>query len=227
MTGRADRRDARDSTGRLEAVSLSVSFPLQGARLTAVDGVSLAVDAGESVGLVGESGCGKTTLARSLLGLQRPDSGEILLNGAPLLRRRTPAERRAVQIVFQDPASSLNPRLSVRRVLRELLTVHRLASGAALETRCRELLDLVGLPAAALPATPAALRRAAPAHRDRPRLAVEPRFLIADEPTSALDVSVQASFSICSRRSAATSASGSSSSPTTWLQSGISASASR
>jgi oligopeptide/dipeptide ABC transporter ATP-binding protein len=195
MTGRADRRDARGSTGRLEAVSLSVSFPLQGARLTAVDGVSLAVDAGESVGLVGESGCGKTTLARSLLGLQRPDSGEILLDGAALPRRRTPAERRAVQIVFQDPASSLNPRLSVRRVLRELLTVHRLASGAALETRCRELLDLVGLPAAALDGYPGSFsggqrQRIAIARA----LAVEPRFLIADEPTSALDVSVQASI---------------------------------
>jgi oligopeptide/dipeptide ABC transporter ATP-binding protein len=179
----------------LDVEDLTVTFGVPGGRLVAVDSVSLSLDAGEIVGLVGESGCGKTTLARSITGLVPQDSGRIRLDGADLSRRRSRQEHRAVQMVFQDPYSSLNPRLSIRSVLTELLRVHRLARGREGEARSRELMALVGMPASALDGLPVAFsggqrQRLAIARA----LAVEPRVLIADEPTSALDVSVQATI---------------------------------
>jgi ABC-type glutathione transport system ATPase component len=158
----------------------------------AVDDVSLSVDAGAAVGLVGESGSGKTTVARVLCGLQTPGSGGVLLDGQPLPRRRSVAQRRAVQMVFQDPFGSLNPRRRIGSMLTELLRVHGLARGAE-AARALELLELVGLPEATLERYPAAFsggqrQRIAIARA----LAAEPRIVIADEPVSALDVSVQA-----------------------------------
>jgi ABC-type dipeptide/oligopeptide/nickel transport system ATPase subunit len=101
-----------------------------------------------------QAGCGKTTVARSIVGLTRPSSGQILLGGDALGRRRSRAQQRAVQMVFQDPYSSLNPRLTVRRVLTELLAVHGLATGPAAARRCAELVEQVGLPADALDRLP-------------------------------------------------------------------------
>jgi oligopeptide/dipeptide ABC transporter ATP-binding protein len=181
--------------GVLDVEDLTVTFPTQGGRLVAVDSVSLSLGAGEILGLVGESGCGKTTLARSITGLVPQDSGRIRLDSSELSRRRTRQEHRAVQMVFQDPYSSLNPRLAIRSVLTELLSVHHIARGRDAELRCRELMGLVGLPPNALDALPLAFsggqrQRIAIARA----LAVEPRVLIADEPTSALDVSVQATI---------------------------------
>jgi oligopeptide/dipeptide ABC transporter ATP-binding protein len=172
----------------LSAEAITVAFGDQ----VAVDDVSLAVDAGAAVGLVGESGSGKTTVARVLCGLQTPDSGRVLFDGEALSRRRTVAQRRAVQMVFQDPFGSLNPRRRIGSMLVELLRVHGLSGGAE-RARALELLELVGLPAAALDRYPAAFsggqrQRIAIARA----LAAEPRILIADEPVSALDVSVQA-----------------------------------
>jgi oligopeptide transport system ATP-binding protein len=172
----------------LSADRITVAFGDQ----VAVDDVSLAVDAGASVGLVGESGSGKTTVARVLCGLQPPGSGVVLLDGQRLPRRRSVAQRRAVQMVFQDPFGSLNPRRRIGSMLSELLRVHGLAKGAE-GARALELLELVGLPGAALDRYPAAFsggqrQRVAIARA----LAAEPRIVIADEPVSALDVSVQA-----------------------------------
>ena len=174
---------------------LSVTFPTAGGPLHALDSVSLALAPGETLGLVGESGSGKTTLARCVAGLLVPDAGTLLLDGVELSAKRSRAEHRAIQIVFQDPFSSLNPRLSVRKVLTQLLAVHDRARGAAAEARCRELMELVGLPAMALDGYPSAFsggqrQRIAIARA----LAVEPRVLVADEPTSALDVSIQATI---------------------------------
>jgi oligopeptide/dipeptide ABC transporter ATP-binding protein len=167
---------------RLEARDLMVSFPVAGGRtLRAVDGVSFRVGAGQILGLVGESGCGKTTAARCMAGLLTPDAGTVRLDGEQLGARRTAAQRRAVQMIFQDPYSSLNPRLTIRRMLRELLTVHKLVPRPAMEERCRELPGQF---------SGGQRQRIAIARA----LAVEPRVLIADEPVSALDVSVQATI---------------------------------
>ncbi len=175
---------------------LSVSFAVEhGQRLWAVDDVSLRLEKGSVLGIVGESGSGKSTVARSLTGQQAPSSGEIFLDGERLGAQRSRSTNRAIQMVYQDPYASLNPRLSVRQVLRELLRIHRLVPREGEEARCRELMREVGLPSAALDGKPGQFsggqrQRIAIARA----LAVEPRVLIADEPVSALDVSVQATI---------------------------------
>jgi len=164
-------------------------------RLHAVDGVDLQVFPGEALGLVGESGSGKSTLARALVGLQPLSRGEIRFEGEPLPAKRTRAQRRRMQIVFQDPYSSLNPRMTVRHVLQELLRVHKVTPPERVEERCLELLDLVGLRPDALNAYP---RQFSGGQRQRVAiaraLALQPDVLVADEPVSALDVSVQATI---------------------------------
>jgi oligopeptide/dipeptide ABC transporter ATP-binding protein len=159
----------------------------------AVNGATLAVPAGSALGIVGESGCGKSTLARAVCGLVPITSGRVLLDGAELDVRRDRAAARRVQMVFQDPTASLNPRLRIGTVLRELLTVHGLREGAAADRRAAELMDLVGLPASALERRP---REFSGGQRQRIGIAralcLEPDVLIADEAVSALDVSTQA-----------------------------------
>ncbi|MCC6201882.1 MAG: dipeptide ABC transporter ATP-binding protein [Gammaproteobacteria bacterium] len=192
------------STRLFEVADLQVHFPIRKGLLRrvtgwfkAVDGVDLAIDRGETVALVGESGCGKTTLARAMLRLIPPTHGDIRLEGQSLLALGESALREArarMQIVFQDPFSSLNPRLRVGEILEEGLRSLRLDLDRGQRTaRIDELLGKVGLGADAAGRYPHAFsggqrQRIAIARA----LAVEPRLLVCDEPTSALDVSVQA-----------------------------------
>ncbi len=180
----------------IEVDGLTVTFRSEhGHTLRAVDDVTLQIAEGEVLGLVGESGCGKTTIAKCLAGRVVPSAGHVRFDGRELTVRRTTEDRRAIQIVFQDPYSSLNPRLSVRHVLSELLRVHRLVPQAEIEARLRELMGLVGLPKGALDGLPSQFSGG---QRQRIAIAraltVEPRVIIADEPVSALDVSVQATI---------------------------------
>ncbi|MCS6838858.1 MAG: dipeptide ABC transporter ATP-binding protein [Bdellovibrionaceae bacterium] len=179
-------------------------FPIYGgilnreiATLKAVQEVSLSIDGGKTLGLVGESGCGKSTLGRSLIRLLEPTSGDIYFKGENITRlsgARLRSLRKHLQIVFQDPFSSLNPRMTVREILEEPLRVHKIFSEASqLQRRTKELLELVGLPLDALNRYP---HEFSGGQRQRigiaRALAVEPELIILDEPVSALDVSVQA-----------------------------------
>jgi len=162
----------------------------------AVDGVSFSIAPGQTLGLVGESGCGKSTVGRSILRLIEPDAGRVTLDGTYLLTLgagELRALRRRMQIVFQDPYGSLNPRMRVRHTLAEPLVIHRLATGADVGRRIVSLLEEVGLDPAFADAYPHELSGG---QRQRVGIAralsVEPHFLVLDEPVSALDVSVQA-----------------------------------
>ncbi|MBL1080823.1 ABC transporter ATP-binding protein [Streptomyces actinomycinicus] len=166
-------------------------------RVYALTGADLCVAAGETVGVVGESGCGKSTLAKVLVGIQRPAAGTVAFGGQDLWAM-PPAERRAAVgagtgMIFQDPSTALNRRLTVRRILRDPLDVHQRGSRPEREDRVRELMGLVGLPPALADALPGQLsggqrQRVAIARA----LALDPALVVADEPTSALDVSVRA-----------------------------------
>ena len=178
-------------------------FPVRGgllhtvqAQVKAVDGVSFDVQRGEILGIVGESGCGKSTTARLILRLIEPTGGSAFFEGRDVFRmdpRELRRFRRRAQIVFQDPFGSLNPRLTVGDTLGEVLRVHRLARGRAARARIAELLELVGLSPAHAARYP---HEFSGGQRQRIGIAralvLNPELLVADEPVSALDVSVQA-----------------------------------
>ena len=193
----------------LEVKNLKKHFPIRKGffkkvvgYVKAVDGVSFTLNEGDTLGLVGESGCGKTTVGRMIMGAYRPTAGEIWFsppNGDSRVDIATLEEssmrklRPLIQMVFQDPFASLNPRMTVRKILAEPLVVNKLAKGKELEERVRQLIELVGLKLHHLNRYPHAFSGGQRQRISVARaMALYPRLLVADEPTSALDVSVQA-----------------------------------
>lgn len=165
-------------------------------RLHAVNDVSVALHKGRTLGIVGESGCGKSTLARVMVGLQAPTSGDVKFRGRSILKRDAATRQefgRTVSVIFQDPATALNRRMTVQNILLDPLEVHKIGNRTSQMERVRELLNLVGLPQSAADVVPGQMsggqrQRVAIARA----LALQPEIIVADEPTSALDVSVRA-----------------------------------
>jgi len=194
----------RDTQVLIHIQDLKVHFPLADGSLfrrsrdvvKAVDGVTLDIYRGETLGLVGESGCGKTTVGRAILRLTDLTSGQIFFHGndlAGLSKSTMREQRRHLQIIFQDPYASLNPRMTVGQIIGEPLETFRLARGAAQKQRVRDLMEMVGLSARFVKRYP---HEFSGGQRQRigiaRALAVDPDFIVADEPISALDVSIQA-----------------------------------
>jgi len=187
----------------LEVNNLKKYFPIKGGvfgrvvgNVKAVDGVSFYVNKAETLGLVGESGCGKTTTGKVVLRLEEATEGEILFEGRNILelgREEMRSLRREMQIIFQDPYSSLNPRMTVGNIIGEALEIHGLAKGKAKEKKVKELLETVGLTAHHMRRYP---HEFSGGQRQRigvaRALAVDPKLIVCDEPVSALDVSIQA-----------------------------------
>jgi oligopeptide/dipeptide ABC transporter ATP-binding protein len=186
----------------LEVRNLKKFFPIKGgilgktvARVHAVDDVSFSMRHGETLGLVGESGCGKSTLGRSVLRLYEPTAGEVTFDGENLLAlspNQLRAKRRDLQIIFQDPFSSLNPRMTVGSILAEPFIIHKLGTKKDIEGKVKDLLDVVGMPADAHDRYP---HEFSGGQRQRigiaRAIALNPKLIVADEPVSALDVSIQ------------------------------------
>lgn len=187
----------------LEVDKLRKYFPIRGgvfsrvvANVKAVQDISFAIRPGEVVGLVGESGSGKTTAGRSILRLIEPTSGSVKFNGTDVVqlnKQQMREYRKEMQIIFQDPFASLNPRMTVGDIIGEALVIHKLAKGKAKEERVADLLERVGLSSSHMRRYP---HEFSGGQRQRigiaRALAVDPKFIVADEPVSALDVSIQA-----------------------------------
>ncbi|WP_329106160.1 ABC transporter ATP-binding protein [Micromonospora sp. NBC_01699] len=205
VTEAPQAQESKTQAPLIELRDLKVHFPIKSGLLVdrtvgyvyAVDGVSLSIQAGETYGLVGESGCGKSTLGRGLLRLVEPTDGQVIFDGTDVRALKGEAMRRArrrMQMIFQDPLSSLDPRQSVQSLLVEGLKAHGLADDKAdTVRRLRETLDAVGLPASALRKFP---HEFSGGQRQRIGIAralvLGPDLIVADEPVSALDVSIQA-----------------------------------
>lgn len=165
-------------------------------RVTAVDGLTLKLMPGETIGIVGESGCGKSTTANVMCGLQAPTEGKVYFKGTDVTKRTADMRKtigRVISVVFQDPATALNARMSVHDQLMDPMNVHKVGAKAEREKRVLDLIEMVGLPQSVLEALPGQLsggqrQRVAIARA----LSLKPDAIIADEPTSALDVSVRA-----------------------------------
>ena len=191
----------------LEVKGLKKHFPIRkgffrrvAGYVRAVDGVNFFIREGETLGLVGESGCGKTTTGRTILRAYEPTAGEVwfrtngeMINVFQVPKNEMKALRREMQIIFQDPFSSLNPRMTVMDIVSEPLRIHGIAKGAELKSRVRELLEAVGLKAQHMNRYPYAFSGGQRQRIGVARaLALRPKLIICDEPVSALDVSVQA-----------------------------------
>jgi peptide/nickel transport system ATP-binding protein len=191
----------------LEVKGLKKHYPIEKGffkkvvgQVKAVDGVNFFIREGETLGLVGESGCGKTTTGRLILRAEEPTAGEVfyrkngeLLNLTTLSRKELKPCRRDMQIIFQDPFSSLNPRMTVMDIISEPLMIHGIAKGDELKTRVRELLEAVGLRAQHMNRYPYAFSGGQRQRIGIARaLALRPKLIVCDEPVSALDVSIQA-----------------------------------
>ena len=165
-------------------------------KVTAVDGLTIKLMPGETIGIVGESGCGKSTTANVMCGLQAPTSGKVYFKGVDVTKRTADMRKtigRVISVVFQDPATALNARMTVHDQLLDPMIVHNVGTKAEREKRIKELIDMVGLPSSVLEALPGQMSggqrlRVAIARA----LSLKPDAIIADEPTSALDVSVRA-----------------------------------
>lgn len=165
-------------------------------KVTAVDGLTIKLMPGETIGIVGESGCGKSTTANVMCGLQAPTSGKVYFKGIDVTKRTADMRKtigRVISVVFQDPATALNARMTVHDQLLDPMIVHNVGTKAERETRIKELIEMVGLPSSVLEALPGQMsggqrQRVAIARA----LSLKPDAIIADEPTSALDVSVRA-----------------------------------
>lgn len=175
---------------------LTKQFSLKNRLITAIDNLNLTIEKGETLGLVGESGCGKSTIGKTILRLHEPTSGSIHFDGVDILSLSTKQMRdirRRMQIIFQDPYASLNPRMTVQEIIGEPLDIHKLARGLKRRERIEELLKLVGLNSDHMSRYP---HEFSGGQRQRigiaRALAVEPDFIVCDEPLSALDVSIQA-----------------------------------
>ena len=165
-------------------------------KVTAVDGLTIKLMPGETIGIVGESGCGKSTTANVMCGLQAPTSGKVYFKGVDVTKRTADMRKtigRVISVVFQDPATALNARMTVHDQLLDPMIVHNVGTKAEREARIKELIEMVGLPSSVLEALPGQMsggqrQRVAIARA----LSLRPDAIIADEPTSALDVSVRA-----------------------------------
>ncbi|HPX32678.1 MAG TPA: ABC transporter ATP-binding protein [Erysipelotrichaceae bacterium] len=181
----------------LQVIDLKKYFKTTKGMLHAVDGVSFNIKKGKTLGIVGESGCGKSTTGRSILRLTEPTSGQVIFEGKDILKlskKEMVAMRKEMQIIFQDPFSSLDPKMTVSQLIKEPLVIHKIfTENEDIEKRVRELMDLVGLTPRLYDSYPHELDGGRRQRIGIARaLAVNPKFIVCDEPVSALDVSIQA-----------------------------------